>query len=400
MSINYKYLYAEANYGDKEIQSVIDVLKNHRHLLMGGKKTKILENKVAKLFHTKYGLMTNSGSSSNLLAIKSFNFPKNSEIITPALTFSTTVSPIVHSGLIPVFIDVHFKTLQINEELVEKAISKKTVAIMAPNLIGNISNWKELKKIASRHNLFLIEDSADTIGYKSKYEYKRPDVSTTSFYASHIITGAGYGGMVCFNNKKNYKQALSLRNWGRRSSNYGENESYIRRFNCNVDGIRYDDKYVFDDLGYNFIGSDISAAFAISKLQDLKSNIKKRISNFNKLKKVCDKFSKYIDTFETTKGYETAWLAFPLILINNFADKRTDLQIYLEKSKIQTRTIFSGNITRQPIAKKFKWRKVGNLKNADIIMKSGLLIGCHELIDNVKISYLEETLNKFFKKKF
>ena len=400
MSIYYKYLYAEANYGDKEIQSVIDVLKNHRHLLMGGKKTKILENKVAKLFHTKYGLMTNSGSSSNLLAIKSFNFPKNSEIITPALTFSTTVSPIVHSGLIPVFIDVHFKTLQINEELVEKAISKKTVAIMAPNLIGNISNWKELKKIASRHNLFLIEDSADTIGYKSKYEYKRPDVSTTSFYASHIITGAGYGGMVCFNNKKNYEQALSLRNWGRRSSNYGENESYIRRFNCNVDGIRYDDKYVFDDLGYNFIGSDISAAFAISKLKDLKSNIKKRISNFNKLKKVCDKFSKYIDTFETTKGYETAWLAFPLILINNFADKRTDLQIYLEKSKIQTRTIFSGNITRQPIAKKFKWRKVGNLKNADIIMKSGLLIGCHELIDDVKISYLEETLNKFFKKKF
>ena len=400
MSIYYKYLYAEANYGDKEIQSVIDVLKNHRHLLMGGKKTKILENKVAKLFHTKYGLMTNSGSSSNLLAIKSFNFPKNSEIITPALTFSTTVSPIVHSGLIPVFIDVHFKTLQINEELVEKAISKKTVAIMAPNLIGNISNWKELKKIASRHNLFLIEDSADTIGYKSKYEYKRPDVSTTSFYASHIITGAGYGGMVCFNNKKNYEQALSLRNWGRRSSNYGENESYIRRFNCNVDGIRYDDKYVFDDLGYNFIGSDISAAFAISKLKDLKSNIKKRISNFNKLKKVCDKFSKYIDTFETTKGYETAWLAFPLILKNSFADKRTDLQIYLEKSKIQTRTIFSGNVTRQPIAKKFKWRKVGNLKNADIIMKSGLLIGCHELIDDVKISYLEETLNKFFKKKF
>ena len=140
-----------------------------------------------KKYHKSWSFNIISGSSSNLLAIKSFNFPKNSEIITPALTFSTTVSPIVHSGLIPVFIDVHFKTLQINEELVEKAISKKTVAIMAPNLIGNISNWKELKKIASRHNLFLIEDSADTIGYKSKYEYKKPDVSTTSFYASHIL---------------------------------------------------------------------------------------------------------------------------------------------------------------------------------------------------------------------
>ena len=396
MSINYKYLYAEANYGKKEINSVIDVLKNSRHYLMGGKKTKILEKKVSKLFQSKYGLMTNSGSSSNLLAIKSFNFPKGSEVITPALTFSTTVSPIIHADLIPVFVDVHFKTLQINEKLIEKAITAKTVAIMAPNLIGNISDWKELKKIASKHNLFLIEDSADTIGYKTKNRYKRADVTTTSFYASHIITGAGNGGMVCFNDKKNYEQALSLRNWGRRSSNYGENESYIRRFNCSIDGIRYDDKYVFDDLGYNFIGSDISAAFAISKLKDLNNNIKKRISNFNKLKKIFNNFNDYIDTFETTEGYETAWLAFPFILKDNFADKRTDLQIYLEKSKIQTRTIFSGNITRQPVAKKFKWRKAGTLKNSDIIMKSGLLIGCHELIDDKKINYLTKTIKKFF----
>ena len=157
------------------------------------------------------------------------------------------------------------------------------------------------------------------------------------------------------------------------------------------------DTSVFDDLGYNFIGSDISAAFAISKLRKLKSNIKARIENFQKLKKMFVEFNNFVDTFNTTKDYETGWLAFPFLLKGKYKNRRTDLQIKLEKSFIQTRTIFSGNITRQPVSKKFKWIKYGKLINSDEIMKRGILIGCHELINDKKIKYLYEKLKEFFK---
>ena len=395
----YKYYYAEANYGKNEVDAVLSVLKNQRHFLMGGNQTLMLEKKVSKLFSMKYGLMTNSGSSSNLLAIASFEFKKGSEIITPALTFSTTVSPIVHCGLIPAFVDIDLKTLQINTKSIEKAINKKTVAIMVPNLIGNVADWKKLRFIADKYKLKLIEDSADTIGYNYIYskKYKKADVCTTSFYASHIITGAGFGGMVCFNDEKNFRLARSLRNWGRRSANYGEKETYTRRFNCEIDGIRYDDKYVFDDLGYNLMGSNISAAFAISKLKKLKKNIKYRKENFKKLKLIFSDFSDFIVTFDTTPGYETGWLAFPIMLKNEYINRRADLQIKLEKSGIQTRTIFTGNITRHPVSKKFKWKAYDKLINSDKVMQSGILLGCHELINDNHINYLRKILHEFFK---
>ena len=133
-----------------------------------------------------------------------------------------------------------------------------------PNLIGNIANWNEIYNFASENNLKVIEDSADTIGYEYKSDFENwADVTTTSFYASHVVTGAGFGGMVCFNEKKNYELGLSLRGWGRRSSLYGESEDYERRFSAKIDGLDYDDKYIFDDIAYNFLPSEISAAFAL-----------------------------------------------------------------------------------------------------------------------------------------
>ena len=393
-----KIYYAEANFNKNEINASIEVLKKQKHSLMGGKQTKNLEKKVCNLFGMNYGLMTNSGSSSNLLAVKSFNFKENSEIITPALTFSTTVSPIVQSNLIPVFVDVDYKTLQIDIYEIEKAITRKTVAIMAPNLIGNIADWKNLRKIADKYKIKLIEDSADTIGYKflSKKKYKKAEACTTSFYASHVVTGAGFGGMVCFNNKKNLKQARVLRSWGRRSANYEETEDHKRRFKCKISGMNYDDKFVFDELGFNFIGSDISAAFAISKLKKLNENINKRISNFNKLNNIFTKYSNFVDTFNTTENYKTGWLAFPFLLKNKYKKKRKELQIMLEKTGIQTRTIFTGNITRQPVAKKFKWKSHGKLNISNHIMESGMLIGCHELIDNNDINFIKKQIDGFF----
>ena len=219
-----KIYYGKAVYNNKEISAVIKVLKKRSLSLVDGPSVKDLEKKIVKLFGKKYGLMVNSGSSANLLALASFNFKKGSEIITPTLTFSTTISPIYQLGLIPHFIDVEKNKFVANINQIKKCINKKTVAIMIPNLLGNIPEWKEISKIAKKYNLKVIEDSADTIGYSynNSNTGKYSDAVTNSFYASHIITGAGIGGLVCFNDKKLYDRAKLLRGWGRSSAVFND----------------------------------------------------------------------------------------------------------------------------------------------------------------------------------
>ena len=250
-----KIYYGKAVYDSKEINAVINVLRNESLRLIDGKNVKNLEKIVARIFGKKYGLMVNSGSSANLLALASFNFKKGSEIITPNLTFSTTVAPIYQLGLIPNFVGVEENKFVADTTHIEKCINKKTVAIMIPNLLGNIANWKKISSIARKYQLKIIEDSADTIGYKINGENtgKLSDVTTNSFYASHIISGAGFGGMACFNDFKLYQKAKLLRGWGRSSATFNESESVNKRFNIKISGIDYDGKYVFSDLGYNFL---------------------------------------------------------------------------------------------------------------------------------------------------
>ena len=330
-----KVFYAEANYSDEEIESVLDVLKNNRLALMCGKNVKKLEDKVAKIFNKEFGLMTNSGSSANLIGVQSLNLEKESKVITPTLTFSTTVSPLVQSGLIPLFIDVEKETMQMNTSLLKEISLKGVSAICVPNLIGNVANWEEIYQFAKENNLKTIEDSADTIGYKYKTDIKNwSDVSTTSFYASHVVTGAGFGGMTCFSDKENYDLGLSLRGWGRRSSLYGETEDYERRFNAKIDGMNYDDKYIFDDIAYNFLPSEISAAFALIQIKNLTKNLQNRLENYNYLKKnlsVSDNF--FIPL--SYKNVETGWLAFPIILQNKLASKRNFHWKYFKATRSQ-----------------------------------------------------------------
>ncbi len=381
-----KIFYAEASYSKEEIIEVNKVLEEGRLALMDGPKVQELEDKVADLFNKKYGLMVNSGSSANLLGILSLGLKKGSKVITPALTFSTTVSPIVQSGLIPLFVDVEKDTLQINTSKLKEINLEDVSAICVPNLIGNVANWNEIYNFAKENNLKIIEDSADTIGYSYETSLSNwSDISTTSFYASHVITGAGFGGMTCFNNIENYELALSLRGWGRRSSLYDNSEDYERRFNSKIDNFFYDDKYIFDDIAYNFLPSEISAAFALVQFDKLSTNIKKRIYNFEFLK---DNLS-YSNNFHipnTYKNVKTGWLAFPIILQNDLANKRREMQIFLEKAGIQTRTIFTGNIMRQPVSKKFKWESFGTFEVSDEIMRSGILLGSHnrQPIENLK----------------
>ena len=376
-NIDKKVFYAEADYSQNEIDAVIEVLQNNRLCLMGGEKSKLLEKEVAHIFNKKYGLMVNSGSSANLIGLLSLKLEKGTKVITPSLTFSTTIAPIVQCDLIPYFVDVEEDTLQINTSKLKEMDLDNVSAICVPNLIGNIANWNEIYNFAKDNNLKVIEDSADTIGYTYKTKLKNwSDISTTSFYASHVITGAGFGGMVTYSNSEEYNHGLSLRAWGRRSSLYGESEDYQRRFSAKIDGIDYDDKYIFDDLGYNFFPSEISAAFALVQLKSLKGNIKKRSNNYNLLRKEFSSSSNFYIPI-SYNNVETGWLAFPLILKNKLASKRKEIQIFLEKAGIQTRPIFTGNIMRQPVAKKFKWDKFGTFEVSDHIMESGILLGIH-----------------------
>jgi len=395
-----KIYYGKAIYGKNEIDAVNKVLKNNSLNLIDGPHVKLLENKITKLFGKKHALMVNSGSSANLLGLASFNFKPGSEIITTTLTFSTTVAPIYQLGLMPSFIGVIEDKFIADVSQIEKCITKKTVAIMLPNLLGNIVDWKKVKFIAKKYNLKIIEDSADTIGYTidGSNTGRLSDVVTNSFYASHIITGAGFGGIVCFNNKDQYNRAKLLRGWGRSSTLFNEKEDILKRVNTKVDGIPYDGKYIFLETGYNFLPSEISAAFALEQLKKLKNNISTRIRNF---KFLLNYFKKYADIFslpKQNKGVKTGWLAFPLV-IKNKKIKRQKLQIFLEKKNIQTRTIFTGNILRQPVMKKKKYfkHKKSEIVSNDI-MRNGILIGCHHGLTKKNLEYICKSFKLFLKK--
>jgi len=393
-----KIYYGKAVYDSKEINAVINVLRNESLSLIDGKNVKILEKTVSSIFGKKYGLMVNSGSSANLLALASFNFKKGSEIITPNLTFSTTVAPIYQLGLIPHFIGVEKNKFVADPSHIEKCINKKTVALIIPNLLGNIADWKIINAIAKKHKLRVIEDSADTIGYtiKSSNAGKFSDITTNSFYASHIINGAGFGGMACFNNFKLYQRAKLLRGWGRSSATFNESESIKKRFNVKISGIDYDGKYVFSELGYNFLPSEISAAFALEQVKKLRNNIKIRNKNFEYLKNFFKNFKNYFKLPEQYKNIKTPWLAFPLVIKNNKLFNRKKMQIFFEKHKIQTRTIFTGNILKQPVMQNKYFKKHPKCHIiANDVMKNGILLGCHQGMKKSELDYMCKTFLKF-----
>lgn len=397
-----KIFYGKAVYDQKEINACIKVLKKQSLSLIDGKNVAELEKKVAKKFGKKFGLMVNSGSSANLLALQSLNLTKNSEIITPTLTFSTTVAPIYTLNLTPSFIDVEKNTFVADVNQIERQINKNTKVIMLPNLLGNIVNWKEVKKIANKYNLYVIEDSADTIGYSlnNSNTGKLTDIVTCSFYASHIISGAGFGGIVCFNDKKQYLKAKLLRGWGRSSAIFGESESIDKRFNSKISGIKYDSKYIFEDFGYNFLPSEISAAFALEQIKKLNKNIKIREKNFKKLMIYFRKKKNFFDIAKLNKKIKTPWLAFPLLIKKNKNFDRTDFQIFLEKKGIQTRTIFTGSILKQPMMKNKYYKKHPKCDvNSTDVMRRGVLLGCHHGMTTKDINYIVKVVNLFLKKR-
>ncbi|MGB6976535.1 MAG: aminotransferase class I/II-fold pyridoxal phosphate-dependent enzyme [Gammaproteobacteria bacterium] len=387
--------YGKAVYGEEEIEKVISVLRSSTQM---GKHVREMEQETAVLFNKKHGIMVNSGSSANYLTIEILNLPAESEVITPILTFSTTVAPLVKNNLIPAFVDVEPGTFNIDANQVEAMITSKTKALMIPNLLGNLPDWKKLREIADRHNLVVIEDSADTLGatIDGLPVGRFSDISTTSFYGSHVVTCAGNGGMLCVNDALLANRAKLLRSWGRSSSLFIESEAIENRFNVKIDEISYDAKFVFEALGYNLEPSEMGAAFGLVQLSKLDKNINLREKAF---KQHIEFFEQYQDWFILPKqlpNSKTGWLAFALTVKDSAPFKRTDLQIFLEKRNIQTRTVFTGNILRQPGFKHIKHKKSPNdYPIADHVMRGGILIACHNGLTEPMIKHLHDSFDLF-----
>ncbi len=390
--------YSKAIFSEKEIAAVVECLNSD--WLGIGEYTREFEKRVAKVFGQNHALFVNSGSSANLLGIRVLRLPKGREVVTPACTFSTTVNPLIESGLVPMFVDVELDTYNTTPDLVEEAITPKTVAIMVPHLLGNLNDMERLHQIADIYGLWLIEDSCDSIGGAINGEPtgKYADVSTTSFYASHIMTAMGGGGMVMFKDEQHAGTAQTLRDWGRAAAEYFDEHPDIR-FNFFLDDIRYDGKFVFNERGFNFKAIDPQAAFGLVQLSRLEEFQAVRRRNFESLYRFFAKFPEhFILPRQQVAKADVRWLAFPITICPDSPIERTHFQLYLEENKIQTRTLFSGNILRHPPYRNICHKVAGSLVNSDRILAQSLLIGCHHGLRQEHLDYIQQIVEDYLKK--
>ena len=366
------------SYGEEEIQAVVDCLRSG-WLAGFGPRSIEFEEKVAKFFGKKYGVFVNSGSSACLLALACLKLPKGTKVITPACTFSTTLAPIIQLGLDPIFVDVGLNTYVAKVEDILAAVTNEVKVIMVPNLIGNKPDWKTLKEgliTMGREDVIIIEDSADTVTNTPE-----TDISTTSFYASHVITAGGAGGMVMVNDVKLRDIILQFRDWGRMGDN---SEIMSDRFNHVVDGIPYDHKFLYDVSGYNFKSSEMNAAFGLVQLERFKefegirrANIERYLENLKDVEEI----------ILPNDSIKPNWLAIPLQ-----TERRFELLNFLEDNNIQTRVTFAGNVTRHPAYREY----LQEFTNSDIIMKNGFLLGAHHGMTIEDVDYVCDKIKEFF----
>jgi CDP-6-deoxy-D-xylo-4-hexulose-3-dehydrase len=384
--------YASPCYGAEEIKAVVRVLENPRQIGAGPLVAEF-EARIAELFAKPHGVMTNSGSSANLLALAALGLPRGSEVITPALTFSTTVAPILQLGLRPVFVDSEPDTYVVDVDAVRRAVTERTRALMIPLLLGNVPDMERLREIADERGLYLIEDSCDTLGarYAGQSTGAFADVSTTSFYATHVITCAGGGGLVAFREQRHAERACVLANWGRASVLDGPAEAPISaRYRALIDGRPYDRRFTFLEVGYNLQATELQAAFGLAQLDRLPGFLARRRRNFALLDEhLRDHLSGALGAPHVHPKADPCWLAFPLRVD---PAERQALAAHLESSGIQTRPIMAGNILRQP---GFQGAGAGVFPWADDAMRSGLLVGCHQGLADHDITTITGALDEF-----
>ncbi len=389
--------YGSTVHGEEEIEAVVEVLRTTTQM---SKNVLSFESSVSKLFQKEYGVMVNSGSSALYVLIESMNLPKGSEVITPALTFATTVGCLVKNDLIPHFIDVGVDTYCADVDQIAAAINPNTSAIIAPDLMGNICDWREIQALAIKHNLKVICDSADTLGAKLHGQPTGAyvDAAITSFYGSHVINGAGNGGMLLTDDEHVFNHSKLLRSWGRSSSLFSDSEAIENRFNIALDGITYDAKFIFQEIGYQLEPSEISAAFANVQLKKLDFNMQQRQQNFAKHTSFFKNYENYFTLPNQNPDAETAWLAYPLIVKEDAPFTRTDMQIFLEKRNIQTRVVFTGNILRQPGYKNIDCiGQADAFINSDNVMRGGILLALHHGLTDEMRDHIHDSATEFLK---
>lgn len=393
--------YAGSVHDEEEIEAVVAVLRGGATALRIGRNVREMEKSVAATFAKQHGIMVNSGSSALYLAVELLGLEPGDEVVTAAVTFSTDVAPIVRAGLVPVFVDVTEDTYQIDVDQIEDAVGPRTKAILAPNLIGNCPDWDAIRAVADRHGLQVVEDSCDCLGatLRGTPTGTRSDISVTSFALSHIITAAGTGGMVCLDDSALLDRCLLLRRWGRRSEvKFFGTKRGDKRFFSDVDGLEYDDLFIFDEVGWNFEPSELSAAFGVVQMRKLAANLERRKRNFALL---AEHFGTRPDVFvlpRVTPGVETGWHMFPIMIRPESGVRRADFQQHMEAAGVDTRMVWTGNVTRQPAFKNVEHRvAAGGLPNADRVMETGLILPCNHALDDDGVDYVCETADAFFR---
>jgi CDP-6-deoxy-D-xylo-4-hexulose-3-dehydrase len=387
--------YGQTVHGEEEIAAVLEVLRTSTQM---GPRVRAFEARIAELFAKRHGVMVNSGSSALDLATELLALPRGAEVVTPALTFATTVAPLVRHGLVPSFVDVEPDTFNIDVERIEAAITPATKAIVVPSLIGYLPDWDRIAAIARARGLVVVEDSADTLGatLRGTSTGARSDISTTSFYGSHVINAAGNGGMLCMNRDDWAEEARLLRSWGRSSSLFVDSETVENRFDVDVGGIPYDAKFVFSRIGHNMEPSEMGAAFGLVQLDRLAGNIAARERNFARQLAFFAAYEEWFVLPRQMPESVTGWLAFPFIVRDDAPFIRRDLQIFLEQRNIQTRTVFTGNILRQPGFAGIERREAPDgYPNADRVMRGGMLLACHHGLSDAQLDYLHEQVERF-----
>ena len=409
--INYSGRY----YDQEELINLVD--SSLEFWLTSGRYTKKFEKEFAEFLGVKYALFVNSGSSANLLAFMALTSPllkekrikRGDEIITVAAGFPTTVTPALQYGAIPVFVDINLSDYNIDINKLEKALTEKTKAVMIAHTLGIPFDINAVKEFCDKNNLFLIEDNCDGLGskycYKGKNQYTGTigDIATSSFYPPHHMT-TGEGGMVYTNNALLKKIIMSLRDWGRDCvCPSGEDNTCNARFTGKYGTLPqgYDHKYVYSHFGYNLKATDMQAAIGCAQLKKLPDFIEKRKQNYNYLYNLLKDLNDKLSFTITAEDVNPSWFGF-LITVKDKNLCRDEIIKHLEKNNIQTRMLFSGNLTRHPCFAELiegkDYRKADELKNTDFIMKNSFWIGVYPGMNNEKLLFMSKKIHEICKR--
>jgi len=395
-------------FNKKEINNAIAAAKDC--LWTEGRFAKQFESDFKKYLGINYVSLTNSGSSANLLALASLTstifgnkrLKPGDEFITTPVAFPTTVNPGILYGLKPVFIDAEIDSFNIDTSQIEKVITKKTKLIMIAHTLGKPFNLDEIIRLVKKYHLWLIEDCCDALGsrYKNQYVGTFGHIATYSFYPAHQIT-MGEGGAVITNNPLIHRSIRQFRDWGRDCwCNTGKDDTCGKRFGWKMGSLPkgYDHKYIYSQIGFNLKTTDFQAAIGVAQLKKLPFFIKKRRKNYKILYEFFKKYKKYFTLMKENPDEDPSYFGFPLLLNDPTAFTRNQLTEYLEKNMIGTRNVFSGNLLKHPAYQKIKLRKIGKMKNADLIMNNAFWLGVFPGINDKKLNYIMFKVNLFMSK--